>query len=175
MLFPLEAWGLEQTDAAVPAKDRVVVAGGADFFGFAETLESAFEEWQKRVGRLAGAELGLGAAFVENPGVVETFVGVGELQENFFGFAVAVGNAANELVGDGEAEHSDSKLLLRFDGEDVAADGFGFFGFVEVAVEFYFGEGFGDAGVRDGFELVVHEDLPVTDLKIGHYKNPRTN
>ena len=54
-------------------------------------------------------------------------------------------------------------MLLRIDGQNIAADGFGLFGFVEVAVEFDFGEGFGNAGVGDGFELVVHGSLPNAD------------
>jgi len=52
-----------------------------------------------------------------------------------------------------------ASCCFGFDGENVAADGFGLFGFVEVAIEFDFGEGFGDADVGDGFELVVHGGL----------------
>ncbi len=66
MFFPLEARSLEKADAAVPAEDGVVVSGGTNFFGFAEALQGEFEEREKRVGRLAGAELGLRAAFVED-------------------------------------------------------------------------------------------------------------
>jgi hypothetical protein len=159
LLFPLEARRVQEADATVPAEDGVVVSGGSDFFGFAERLEGAFEERKKRVRQLTGAELGFGAALVEDSGVVETFVGVGEFEENFFGVAAAVGDAAGELIGEGKAEEAKRELLFRFDGENIAADGFGFFGFVEVAVEFGFGESFGDAGVRDGFELVVHGGL----------------
>ena len=49
MFFPLEARRLEKADAAVPAEDGVVVSGGTNFFGFAEALEGAFEEREKRV------------------------------------------------------------------------------------------------------------------------------
>lgn len=45
-------------------------------------------------------------------------------------------------------------MMICVNDEDIAADGFGFFGFVEIAVEFGFGDGFGDAGFGDGFELV---------------------
>lgn len=38
LFFPGEAGGLQESDAAVPAEDGVVVAGGADFFGFAEVF-----------------------------------------------------------------------------------------------------------------------------------------
>ena len=44
MFLPLEAGGLEEADAAVPAEDGVVVSGGTNFFSFAEALEGAFEE-----------------------------------------------------------------------------------------------------------------------------------
>ena len=74
--------------------------------------------------------------------------------EDGVGFAVAIGSGADELVGDGEAESAASELVIVVDGENIAADGFGFFGFVEVAVELGFGDGFGDAGLGDGFELV---------------------
>ena len=66
MFFPLEARSLEKADTAVPAEDGIVIAGGTNFFGFAETLEGAFEEREKRVGRLTGAELGFGSTLVED-------------------------------------------------------------------------------------------------------------
>jgi len=159
LLFPSEAWRLQEADAAVPAEDGVVVFGGTNFFGFGEALQGSFEEREKRVGRLTGAELGFGSTLVEDACVVEALVNVGEFQEDFFGVTVTVGAVARELVGDGKAEEAERELLFRFDGENVAADGFGLFRFVEVAVEFDFGEGFADAGVGDGFEFVVHGGL----------------
>ena len=163
MFFPLEAGGLEEADATVPSEDGVIVACGANFFGFAKTLQCAFEEREKCVWRLTGAELSFGATLVKDACVVEALVNVSEFQEDFFGVTVTVRAAARELVGDGKAEKAERELLFWFDGENVAADGFRFFGLVEVAVEFNFGEGFGDAGVRDGFELVVHGGLPNAD------------
>ena len=97
---------MEEADAAVPAEDGVVVAGGANFFGFTKTLQGAFEEREKRMGRLAGAELGFGATLVKNARVVEALVNVGEFQEDFFSVAVAVGDAARELIGNGKAEEA---------------------------------------------------------------------
>ena len=47
-------------------------------------------------------------------------------------------------------------MLLGFDGEDVAADGFGFLGLVEVAVQLDLGDGFGNACFGDGLQLVLH-------------------
>jgi len=150
---------LQEADAAVPAENGVVVSGGANFFGFAEILQCAFEERKQRMRLLADAKPSFGAAFIEDAGVVEAFVGVREFLENFFDFAIAIGGAARELVRDGKSEQAERELLFGVDGENVTANGFGFFRFVEVAVEFDFGESFGDAGAGDGFELVVHEDL----------------
>ena len=42
--FPSVAGSLQQTNAAVPAKDGIVVAFGADFLGVAEAFERAFEK-----------------------------------------------------------------------------------------------------------------------------------
>jgi hypothetical protein len=149
--------GFEKADAAVPAEDAVIVADGADFFGFGEILEGFFDEGKKNVGGAAGAELGFGAALEEEAGVVEAFVGIAQGLENGAAFFVAIAGDAEELVGDGEAQHAASELLFGFDGEDVATDGFGFLGFVEVAVELDFGDGFGNACFGDGFQLVFHD------------------
>jgi len=53
------------------------------------------------------------------------------------------------LVGDGKTEHAASELMFGVNGEDVPADGFSLFGFVEIAVELDLGDGFGDAGLGD--------------------------
>ena len=148
--------GFEEADAAVPAEDAVVVTDGADFFGFGEILEGFFDEGQENVGGASGAELGFGAALEEEAGVVETLVGIAQALKNGAAFVVAITGDAEELVGDGEAEHAAGELLLGFDGEDVAADGFGFLGLVEVTVELDLGDGFGDACFGDGFQLVLH-------------------
>ncbi len=66
--------GFEEADAAVPAEDAVVIADGADFFGFGETVEGFFDEGKKNVGSAAGEELGFGAALEEEVGVIEAFV-----------------------------------------------------------------------------------------------------
>lgn len=142
---------MEEADAAIPAEDGVVVAMGADFFGFAEADESAFEKRKHRVGGLAGVKLGFGAAFAEEAGVVKALVGIGEALENLFGFAKAIHGDAEKLVGDGEAEKAQGELVIRVDGENVAADGFGFLGLVEITVELNFGGGFGDARAGDRF------------------------
>lgn len=148
--------GLEEADAAVPAEDAVIVAYGADFFGFGEILEGFFDERKKNVGGAAGAELGFGTAFEEEACVIEALVGISEALEDGAAFVVAVAGDAEELIGDGEAEHAAGELLLGIDGEDVAADGFGFLGLVEVTIELDFGDSFGDACFGDGLQLVLH-------------------
>jgi hypothetical protein len=159
VLFPLEARRLQEADAAVPAEDCVVISRGAYFFGFSEALKRSLKKRKKRVRRLAGGQLGFRAAFVENPGVVVALIGGGEFLESVLDFTMAVMDATVELVSDGEAEKAKRELLLGIDGEDIAANGFRLFGLVEVAIEFDFGEGFGDTGVGDGFEFVVHGNL----------------
>jgi hypothetical protein len=106
----------------------------------------AFKERQDDMRSLAVAELGFGAALVEDSRVVGLLVAIGEFLENLFHFAVAVVGGGSELVGDGEAQEAQGKLMVRIDCEDVPADGFGFFGFIEVTVQFGFGDGLGDAG-----------------------------
>ena len=93
--------GFKQADAAVPAEDAVVVADGADFFGFGETVEGFFDKWKKNVGGDSVAELGFGAALEEQAGVVEALVGIAQGLENGTAFIVAITGDAKELVGDG--------------------------------------------------------------------------
>jgi len=147
---------LEEADAAVPAEDAVVVADGADFFGLGEILEGFFDEGKQDVGSTAGAKLGLGTTLEEEAGVVETLVGIAECLKDGAALFVAIAGDAEELIGDRETEHAAGELLLGIDGEYVAADGFGFLRFVEIAVEFDFGDGFGDARFGDGLQLVLH-------------------
>lgn len=143
--------GFEEADAAVPAEDAVVIASGADFFRFGEARHGLLDERQENVRRTAGMELGFGAAFVEKARVIVALVGIAEGLEEGLDFGVTVGGCAGELIGDGKAQHARCELVMRIDGKDVAADGFGFLGFVKVAVELGFGDGFGDAGFGDGF------------------------
>jgi hypothetical protein len=142
--------GLEEAYTAVPTEDAVIVADRADFLSFGEILQGFFDEGEKDVCGAAGAKLGFGAAFEEEAGVVKALVRIAQALENGAAFFVAITGDAEELVGDGEAQHAAGELLLGFDGEDIAADGFGFLGFIEVAIEFDFGDGFGDACFGDG-------------------------
>jgi hypothetical protein len=147
--------GLEKTDAAVPAEDAVVIAGGTDFFGFGETAQRFFDERKENVSGTAGVELRFGAALVEKASVIVALVGIAERLKDGLDFGVTVAGGAGELISDGEAEKAAGELMIGIDGEDIAADGFRFFGFVQVAVEFGFGESLGNACFGDGFELVL--------------------
>ena len=42
--------GLQQTDAAIPAENAVVIADGADFLGFGKMVEGFFDKREKDVG-----------------------------------------------------------------------------------------------------------------------------
>ncbi len=64
---------------------------------------------------------------------------------------IAITRGTDELVGDGQAKHAASQLMLRINGEDIPANGFRLLRLVQVAVELDFGNGLGDAGLGDGF------------------------
>src|SRR5258707_10864937 len=104
--------GFEEADAAVPAEDAVVVADGADFFGFGETVEGFFDEGKKNVGRASGEELGFIAECEEESGAIEALVGIAQVLENGAAFFVAIGGDSEKLVGDAEVYHSAQELLV---------------------------------------------------------------
>src|SRR3982075_539231 len=72
----------QEPDATVPAENTVVVACGADFFRFGETAHGFFDERQENVRGVADQELGLGAALVEQAGVIEALVGIAQTLKN---------------------------------------------------------------------------------------------
>ena len=108
--------GFEEANAAVPAKDAVVIAGGTDFFGFGETTQGFFDERQQNMGGAAGVELGFGAALEEKARVVIAVVRIAQGLKNGLSFGVAVGGRARELIGDGETEHAPRELMIGIDG-----------------------------------------------------------
>src|SRR6266478_3091207 len=73
---------LQQSDAAVPAKNAVVVAGGTNFLRFGEAAHGFFDQWQKDVRRVADNELRLGAAFVQKATIIVLLVGVTQTLKN---------------------------------------------------------------------------------------------
>src|SRR5713101_8892 len=72
----------QEPDATVPAENAVVIANGADFLRFREAAHGFFDKRQKDVRGVADQELGLGAALVEQAGVVEALVGVAQTLKN---------------------------------------------------------------------------------------------
>lgn len=97
----------EQPDTAIPAENAVVVADGADFFRFGEATHGFFDEREKDVRGIADDELGFCAAFVQQARVVETFVRVAQALEEREHLRIPVAGGAEELIGDGEAEHAE--------------------------------------------------------------------
>src|SRR5882672_5178607 len=72
----------QEPDATVPAENAVVIADGADFFRFGKTAHGFFDKRQKDMRGIADQELGLGAALVEQAGVVEALVGIAQTLKN---------------------------------------------------------------------------------------------
>ena len=83
---------------------------------------------------MSGAKLGFGATFIEDAQIVEAFVRAGKLFEALFSFLIVVGRFPGELVCNAQAEKAHRNLVLRIDGEDVAADRFCFFRLIEITI-----------------------------------------
>ncbi len=115
------------------------------------------------MGSVAHQELRLGAPFVQQAAVVEPLIGIPQTLKTGLRFSVAIAGSPDELVGDGESEHASSELMVRVNGKDVAADGFGLLGLVEVAVKLGFGDGLGNAGLGDRFQLVLHKTFLIRE------------
>src|SRR5260370_37629803 len=123
----------QQPDATVPAENAVVIAGRPNSLRLPKASQGCFNQGQKNVRSVADEQLGLGAALVEQAGVVMTLVGIPKHLKTGLRFGVAIGGGPDELVGDGKTEQAASELMLGFTGGDVPADGFGLFGLVEIA------------------------------------------
>src|SRR5260370_10858094 len=116
--FPFEfGAALQEADAAIPAKDGVVVAGRMDRLGLGKTMQGALHKREQGVWSTAGAKLGFHTAFVEKAGVVMTLIRIGQALEDFLDFGVAVGAFSGGLVGDGEAGGTQSQRVLGIGGE----------------------------------------------------------
>ncbi len=111
-------------------------------------MKGLFEYRQYRTGRTSRPELGLGPPLVENPRVIEAFVGIFKMLEYPFGLPVPIRPAAGELISEGKPEKAMGKLMVRFGGQDVAADRLGFFRFVKGTIQFSLRNGFRDAAVE---------------------------
>ena len=147
---------LQQADATIPAENAVVIAGRANFFRFGEAAHGFFDQRQKDMRSVPHKQLCLSAALVEQAAVIVPLVGVAQILKNGLDFRVAIAGSADELVSDGQAEHTARKLVVGIDSKNVVADGFRFFGLVKVTVELAFGDGLGNSGFGNGFQLVLH-------------------
>jgi len=68
----------QEADAAVPAENAVVIAGGADFLRFGEAAHGFFDEWQKNVRGIADYELAPWRGARTASRVVEALVGIAQ-------------------------------------------------------------------------------------------------
>src|SRR5580704_399046 len=156
-LFRLEIrLTLKQSHASIPPQDRVIIPRGPNLLGLGEAVQRPLQQRQQRMRRTPGAKLRLDAPFAEQPGVVATFVGVLQPVKNSFDFAVAIRRPPLELIRDAQPKHPQSEHVLRIGRQNVAADRFGFFRFVEVAIQFGFGDGFANPRFGDRFQFQIN-------------------
>src|ERR1700674_901866 len=101
---------LQQPCAAVPAKNRIVVARGANLFGFREAAHRFLEERCEGVRRAPHVHLCLGSPFMQETRVIEAFIALDESVEKCFYFSTAIRGVSTELVGDGEAQQGGRPL-----------------------------------------------------------------
>src|ERR1700722_13445140 len=104
--------------------------------------------------RQSGVELRFRAAFVQNPCVVESLIGVVEPLEGLLRFPVTIVRTAGELIRKGEPQQTQCELMLRFDVQNIATDRLCFFRFVKGTVEFRLRDGLWDSRCRNTFELI---------------------
>src|ERR1700739_4256100 len=93
---------------------------------------------------------------MQDPSVVVSLVWILELSEYLFGFPVTIRPKAGELICKREPKQAQCKLMLRFDGQDIATDRLRLFWFVERAIEFRLRDGFCDPGCRNALNLIFH-------------------
>ena len=105
---------------------------------------------------MAGSELRLGAAFVQQAGVVKSFVRISKAVKNFLDLGVAVPGSSGELIGQSEAEQAQAQLVLGIDRQDIAADRLRLFRLIQRAIELDLRDGLGDAALGNGFQLKIH-------------------
>src|SRR6266404_7040613 len=109
--------------------------------------------------RTPGGKLSFRLPLVKNSGVVRALVFVVQTLKDGFRFFVAIGGTARELIGDREAEQTQRGLVLGICGKDIPADRFSFTWFVQIAIELSFRDRFGNAVLRNRFELKIYFHL----------------
>src|SRR5579863_3306220 len=126
---------LQQPRTTVPAKNRIVVARRTKGFGLGETAHRLLKERSESMRRASHMHLRFGAPLMQKTRVIEAFVAIGQPQKKTFHLPITIGCVTAELVGDGEAQQAKRQLMFGLDCENVAADRFCLFRFVERAVK----------------------------------------
>src|SRR5207302_3737152 len=104
---------LQQPRTPVPAENSVVVPRGTNHFGFREAVHRFRKKWGKSVRRAAHAHLRFRPPLVQQTGVVEAFVTLGESLEKSLRFSRTIRGVSAELISDGEAQQAQSHLMFR--------------------------------------------------------------
>src|SRR5258708_28906013 len=97
---------LQQRGAEVPAKNSIVVPGGTNQLGLREAVHRLGEKWGKSVRRASRGHLRFRPPFMQQTGVVETFVAVSEPLEEVFYFSRAIRSVPAELVSNRQAQQA---------------------------------------------------------------------
>ncbi len=84
---------------------------------------------------------------MQQAGVVKLLVGIFQGLKNDCRLGVAVCRAAGKLVGERQAKQAERQLVIRIDGQDVAADRFRLFRLVQRAVQLNLGDRLGNAAL----------------------------
>src|SRR3984893_179560 len=129
---------LQQSGAPVPAKKSIVVVRGTNRLSCGEAAHRLREERGEGMRRASHAHLRLRSPFMQETRVIKPFVALGESLEKLFRFAMAIRRVSRELVGNCQAEQAERELVFGLNCQDVAADRFCLFRFIERAVEFGF-------------------------------------
>src|SRR5262249_14945943 len=94
---------LQDTDTAVPAKNGIVVVGGADYFGLFEAAHRLFKTGQHSVSHAAGIELRLRFSLVQYPEIIKLLVSISQVAKCRLGLGVTITGIAFELISDRQA------------------------------------------------------------------------
>src|SRR5258706_14218397 len=122
---------LQEPRATVPSKNSVVVACGPNHFRFGKAAHRLPEKRGKSVRSAAHAHLCFRPPFMQQSRVVEPFVALDESLEKSFRFSSTIRGVSTELVSNGQPEQAQRQLMFRLDCQNVAADRFRLFRFVE--------------------------------------------
>jgi hypothetical protein len=146
----------EQAEAAIPAEDSIVILGGMNLLRLLEMLHGLLEQADQHLMRPPGSHLSFGSTLINQTGVVVTLVGINQLSKRCLGLGVAVRGLSGKLVGDRQTQHPQRHLVLWFYGQDIVADGFRLFRFVQIPIQGCLGDGFRNAAAGNGFQFQFH-------------------